>query len=63
MRISERAFERFENVLLNDAASGGLVTFGEFLPSYLSDAGNDYGFATPIHLRGALVACRATVVM
>jgi len=45
-------YELSRAMLLNDAASGGLVAFRASSPSYLSDAGNDYGFATPIHLRG-----------
>jgi len=45
-------YELSRAMLLNDSTSGGLVAFGASSPSYLPDAGNDYGFATPIHLTG-----------
>lgn len=45
-------YELSRATLLNDSASGGFVFSGKSSPAYLADAGNDYGFATPIHIRG-----------
>lgn len=44
-------YELSRAMLLNDSASGGFIAFDSSSSSYLPAAGNDYGFATPIHLK------------
>ena len=46
-------FELSRRKLLTDPASGGLVEFSATSPAYLSTAGNDYEFATPVQEAGA----------
>ena len=41
-------FELSRRKLLTEPTSGGLVEYSPASPAYLSSAGNDYGFATPI---------------
>ena len=48
-------FELSRRKLLTDPASGGFVEFSATSPAYLSTAGNDYDFATPIPEAGAPV--------
>lgn len=40
-------YELSRAMLLNDSTSGGFIAFDASAASYLPDAGNDYGFATP----------------
>jgi len=53
-------FELSRRKLLTEPMSGGFVKFSANSPSYLSTAGNDYDFATPLYEAGApvLVALR-----
>lgn len=46
-------FELSRRKLLTEPASGGLVEFSATSPAYLSTAGNDYDFATPVQEAGA----------
>ena len=41
-------FELSRRKLLTEPTSGGFVEFGATAPAYLSTAGNDYDFATPV---------------
>ena len=54
-------FELSRRKLLTEPASGGLVEISPTSPAYLSTAGNDYDFATPVEEAGAsiLVPLRA----
>ena len=56
LRSEVRQFELSRGLLFKGAAPGGFAALDEKSPHYLSSAGNDYGFATPVMHVGQPVA-------